>query len=387
MNFNTLDRYLDTFYAEKNIPGVGISVYQYGEHLHTYTAGYADVEKKVPFRADTIFNLYSATKLSTCTAAVRLIEKGRLHLDDPVEKYLPEIAECTVCQEDGTIAQAKNKMTIRHLLSMTAGFSYDSDTAELKDLLEKTEGHPTTRQVAGTLAQTPLLFEPGTHFKYSFCHDVLGAVLEVACGESLENILQKEIFEPIGMVDTTFHLKEEKRFRLAPEYHHFNGKTGCAEKVVYKAGVDMGMGPLYESGGGGLLSTVNDYALLTAMLANGGVSANGQRILKQESIDMMRTHQLTGAALREFEQFAGWNKAGYGYGLGVRVLLDRERNNSLSENGEFGWDGALGCLVLSDPKSGISFFYAQHESGSPWFTWHGMVRNYVYACVIGSGGE
>lgn len=387
MNFKALDRYLDTFYDEKNVPGLGITVYRYGKHLHTYCAGFANVEKKLLFADDTIFNLYSATKISTCTAGMRLVERGLLNLDDPVKKYLPEMGRMKVRQECGEAVPAQNIMRIRHLFSMSAGFSYERDAAVLEPLMERTNGGPSTREVAEALSQTPLLFEPGTRFKYSFCHDVLGAVLETVCEDSLGNILKKNLFDPMEMRDTAFKLDEEKRVRLAPEYYKFNSETGTAERIIYREGVDMEMGPVYESGGGGLMSSVRDYGKLAAMLANGGAAPNGVRILKSETIALMQKNQLTREGLLDFSKFGNWSKAGYGYGLGVRTLMDRERNNALSENGEFGWDGALGCYLAADPRTGIAIFYAQQEGGSKWSTYHGTVRNFAYACVLGSGDE
>lgn len=384
MNFKPLDRYLDTFYLEKNIPGVGISVYRHGKHLHTYCAGYQNVEEKKPFTPETMMNIYSASKISTCTTAMRLIEKGYLRLDDPVAKYLPEMADVTVQTDSGEAVPAKNTMLIRHLFSMSAGFSYDNNHPAINKLKAETDGKPTTRQVVRALAEIPLLFEPGTHFKYSMCHDVLAAVLEEAYGDTFSAILQKELFDPIGMTETTFHLRDDQRINMAPEYHGFDGKTGTARAVVRKEGVDMGMGPVYESGGGGLISCVKDYALLAAALANNGTAPNGTQILTPASIAAMQENQMNPEAQKDFEAMGGWSKMGYGYGLGVRTLVDRERNNSLSENGEFGWDGALGCYVVADPKSGISIFYAQQEGGSQWWNYHGTIRNIAYACVIGA---
>ena len=381
MNFKPLDTYLDSFYKEKNIPGVGISVYRHGKHLHTYCTGFANVEKQIPFAPDTMINLYSATKVSTCTAGLKLVERGLLNLEDPVTEYLPEMADVKVQLKNGDIVPAKNTMLVKHLFSMSAVFSYERGPV-VQRLMEETEGAPTTRQVVRALGKTPLIFEPGTHFKYSFCHDVLGAVMEVACHKSLSTILHDEVFAPLEMIDTGFYLNEEQRTRLAPEYHGFNGLTNTANQVIYREGVDMDMGPRYESGGGGLISCVKDYAILTATLANDGLAPNGQRILKPETIRMMQTNQLTEEGLADFDAFGGFSKAGYGYGLGVRTLMDRERNNALSENGEFGWDGALGCYLVADPKSGIAIFYAQQEGGSKWYTWHGLVRNYAYACVM-----
>ncbi|MBQ8952573.1 MAG: beta-lactamase family protein [Clostridia bacterium] len=384
MNFKALDAYLDTFYREKSIPGVGVAVSLNGEIIHEHFAGFANVEARTPFAEDTMFNLYSTTKVSTVTAAMRLVDRGVLALDDPARKYLPELGAVTVLQEDGSAAPAKNVMRVRHLMSMSAGFTYDGDTPAIRRLLRETSGWPTTRQVIAALASEPLAFEPGAHFRYSFCHDVLAAVMEAAANMPFQDILQRELFEPLGMRDTVFTLNDEQRARLAPEYHGFDGATGTAREVVFKEGLDMGMGPAYRSGGGGLISCVRDYARLAAMLGHGGVTAEGRRLLSREAIDAMRTNQLTQEALPDFEEMGGWSKAGYGYGLGVRTLMDRERNNALSANGEFGWDGALGCYLLADPANGVGIFYAQQEAGSRWYTWHGTVRNLVYAAILGS---
>ena len=383
MNFSALDAYLDSFYREKNIPGVGIAVSVAGEIVHEHYAGFANVERGIPFAGDTIFNLYSATKVSTAAAAMRLVDRNILSLDDPASEYLPELGNVTVRQPDGSVRSARNTILVRHLLSMTAGLTYDREMPSVRRLLEETGGQPTTRQVAAALASEPLAFEPGTHFRYSFCHDVLAALMEEATGLSFPEILKREIFDPLDMKDTAFVLSEEQSARLAPEYHGFDGSTNTAKAVIFKQGVDMGMGPLYRSGGGGLMSTVRDYAKLAATLGNGGVTADGIRILSPQAIALMQTNQLSEEALKDFDTFGGWSKAGYGYGLGVRTLMDRERNNALSSVGEFGWDGALGCYLLADPANHVGLFYAQQEGGSMWWTWHGTVRNIAYAAILG----
>ena len=384
MNFDALDRYLDTFYQEKNIPGLGCAVAVRGEIVHRHFAGFQDVERGIPFGEDTLVNLYSATKISTAAAAMRMVEQGYFGLDTPAAEILPELGDVTVQREDGSVTPAENVMLVRHLFSMSAGFSYDGTGRAVRDLLRETDGRPTTRQVVRALAEEPLLFEPGTHFKYSYCLDVLAAVMEEAAGIPYPEILRRELFEPLGMEDTGFTLSDGQRTRLGPEYHGFDVKTGRAREVILREGFDMGMGTEYRSGGGGLISSVGDYAKLAAMLANRGVTADGKRILSEESIDAMRTNQLGREAMEDYDRFGGWSKAGYGYGLGVRTLLDPERNNSLSAKGEFGWDGALGCYLLADPDTagGVGIFYAQQEGGSPWYTWHGLIRNYAYAGIL-----
>ena len=384
MNFTALDRYLDSFYREKNIPGLGCAVTVGGKTVHEHCAGFADFERGIPFGPDTLVNLYSATKISTAATAVRLIEKGILTLDAPAAEWLPELDRATVRGEYGEVHPIRTPITVRHLLSMSAGFTYDGTTASVKNLIRETNGRPTTRQVAAALVAEPLAFEPGTHFRYSFCHDVLAAVMEAAAGIPYPDVLRRELFDPLGMTDTTFVLTEEQRSRMAPEIHGFDGAMGTARAVIRKEGVDMGMGPAYRSGGGGLISSLRDYAKLAAMLSNRGVTADGVRVLSPESVDAMRENQLNPDAMRDFETMGGWSKAGYGYGLGVRTLLCRERNNSLSANGEFGWDGALGCYLLADPENGVGIFYAQQEAGSKWYEWHGMIRNTAYAAVLGA---
>ena len=382
MNFNALDRYLDSLYAGKNIPGAGCAVTIGGDIVHSHFSGYADVERGIPFAEDTLVNLYSATKISTVTAGMRLVEKGVLSLDSPAADYLPELGDVTVRREDGSASPAENAMLVRHLFSMSAGFTYDLSAEPVKRLLAENSS-PTTRQAVCAIVREPLAFEPGTRFRYSVCHDVLAAVMEAAAGIPYPEILQRELFDPLGMKDTGFTLGAEQKSRLAPEYHGFDGKTGKARSVVLREGVDMGFGKNYRSGGGGLISSVRDYSKLAAMLSNGGVGAGGERILAPASIDAMRQNQLGPDAMADFGQMGGWSKAGYGYGLGVRTLMDPERNNSLSAKGEFGWDGALGCYLLADPENKVGIFYAQQEGGSPWWTWHGMIRNLAYAAVLG----
>lgn len=385
MNFQPLTAYLDSFYTEKSLPMVGCAVYYRHQPVYEYCTGWADVEAKIPMRPDSLVHLYSASKAATVTAGLQLMESGAFSLDDPLSEYLPEFAHPTVRTElpDGKeeIRAAKNPILVRHLFSMQAGLSYDTQTPEIAAVKEATDGQCPTREVVRALAKTPLLFEPGTHFRYSMCHDVLGALIEEVSGERFGEYLRRHVFEPIGMADTAFYLPEEKMSRLAPEYHGFCAATGKSDAIVRRNGMDMGMGPAYESGGGGLTSSLADYILLTETLTNRGTAPNGAVILRPESVELLRQNQMNEASQRDFEAMGGWSKMGYGYGMGVRTLVNRERNNALSRNGEFGWDGALGCYWVADPDAEVAIFYVQQAGGSPWWEWHGTVRNTVYACL------
>ncbi len=380
MNFSRLSAYLDTFYSEKNIPGLGIAMYHRHQPVYEHFTGFSDVENQVPFGRDSIFRLYSATKVVTCTALLQLLEQGKYTLTDPLYAYIPEFEQMLVRHplSDGTeeLFPARHPITIEHLFTMTAGIETIHTDAVRRTVAEN-GGEGPTLAVIKALAQAPLAFEPGSHFKYTVCHDVLGALLEVITGQSFGQYLQEHLFDPLGMKDTSFSLRDESRF--CKLYNRFDGRTHRAESIGETIALQPGRG--YESGGGGLYSTVPDYMVFAEALCNYGLAPNGERILRPETVNAMRSDRLAPAARQDFARFGGGSKLGYSYGLGVRTLVDREDNNSLSQNGEFGWDGARGCYVVIDPESEMTLFYAQQENGSPWYRWHGTVRNYAYASI------
>ncbi|MDR3147977.1 MAG: beta-lactamase family protein [Treponema sp.] len=381
MDFSKLSAYLDSFYREKNIPGVGCAVYHRHTRVYEHYAGFSDVENKVPFGPSTVFHLYSATKLVTASAVLQLCEAGRCALGDPLADYIPEYRHIGVrlVGPDGRelIRPAQNPLTIEHLLSMQGGVG-TFDAEPVRRVIQETDGRAPTLAVVRAAATEPLLFEPGTRFRYSMCFDVLGGLVEVVSGQRFGVYLKEHIFEPLGMKDTGFEGPADPE-RLARDYIGFNAATGRAlqigENIAFKLGSD------YECGGGGLYSTVPDYILFAAALCNGGLGPGGRRILQKETVADMATNRLFGEPAADFAAFGGPSKTGYGYGLGVRVLVDPEQNNALSAQGEFGWDGARGCYVLVDPAEEVAIFYAQQESGSQWWHWHGTVRNYVYASL------
>jgi CubicO group peptidase (beta-lactamase class C family) len=378
MSFSKLTSYLNSFYAEKNIPGLGCAVYYRRKLAYEHYAGFRNVDKRIPFGPDTIFKLYSATKIATAVSVLQLWEDGRISLDAPVSDYIPEYKTLTVKDEDG-IRPAENTLTVRHLLSMRGGVTNALENDEVKRVIKETDGKAGTLDIVRAMASEPLLFEPGTRFKYSACHTVLGGLVEAVTGKRFGEVLNERIFAPLGMTDTSFTLPPEKEARFAPIYNGFNALTGKADSI----GETYNLNPTanFESGGGGLYSTVKDYILLTEALCNFGLAPNGARILTPETVNALRENQLDETCLRDFAEFGGPSKEGYGYGLGVRTLLNREKNNALSQNGEFGWDGARGCYVCADPDSRLALFYAQQEGGSEWWHYHGTIRNFAFASV------
>ena len=374
--------FLDTLYERENVPGNGIRVYHKGELVLEHYTGFQNVAEKIPFSADTVFHIYSATKISTCIAIMQYVERGILRLSDPISEYIPEYQNLMVSKEkaDGTMAYhpAKTAMTIEHLMSMTSGVNaWTKEGKAIVDVFLEEGKKPYTLDVVKRVASIPLAFEPGTHFQYGYSHDVLGGLLEVLSGKTLGEHLTECIFDPLEMNHTAFQVKPQDEKHKTICYLEFDGKTDTSKDV----GTFLGIGAFkeYERGGGGLVSTVPDYGTLAQTLCNGGISPQGYQLLKAETLNDMATNRLGTSQMEDFQQWSGRVRQGYGYGLGVRTMMVPKHNNSLSEVGEFGWDGACGCYVLADPKQAVAIFYAQEEFGTPAWEWHGMLRNLVYA--------
>jgi len=324
--------------------------------------------------------LASILKGLVCAAALTLYEQGRYLLSDPVSEFIPEFKDLTVrrVRPDGqtVIERAKQPMTIRHLFTMTSGLNYDLAEPQMLEAIRRSDGRAPTVEIAKAMAKRPLMFEPGNHFMYSLSHDVLAAVTEVIAGMPFRDYVKKVIFDPCGMNDSAYHLTEAMLPRMAQQYR-FDDEKGVAEPIGPVNGYIFGSE--YDSGGAGMVTSVEDYMRFARMMTRLGVADNGERVLSPGTINLMRTNHLGETQMRDFdwEQFMG-----YGYGLGVRTMMDRTISGSNGPVGEFGWDGAAGAYTLMDPTYGISIFSAMSVTG-----WHniiedqGPLRDVVYECL------
>lgn len=375
MNKEILINYLNSL-EQCGIPGCDCAVIHNHELVFRHTTGYADVKGETPLTEKNTYFLYSATKLFTCTAIMQLIEKGLIDLDDPVSNFLPEYKNLKVKTKEG-ISSAKTPMTIRHLLSMQSGLNYNLDAPSIKKVIKETNGEATTRQVIAALANEPLEFEPGTHFLYSLSHDVLGAVIEVVSGQTFGQYLYEHIFKPLGMENTGFKLTKELTANMSSLFE-FNMDNMTSKPVRSKNRYFLTKN--YESGGAGLISTVNDYILFLDAMCHGGMSINGYRLISRDSIDLMRQDQLNETSKKDFDLFG---RKGYSYGLGVRTLIERENSGVKSPLGEFGWDGAAGAYAVIDVENQLAIFYIQHvmNCGYVYDVIHPKVRDLTYEAL------
>ncbi len=323
--------------------------------VHFESVGYRDLEAQAPMNNDALFRIYSMSKPITGVALMILYEEGKFRLADPVEKYLPELKDLQVyagTDENGEIITEpqNHKMTIRELMSHTGGLSYgifaaspvDSKYVEA-DLLNTNN---TLEEFTARLGQIPLKHQPGTTWEYSVSVDVQGYLVEKLSGQSFGSFLEERIFDPLGMTDTDFHVPEEKVSRFAQVYGYDDmGKLEAGEGFP---GANFLVDPVFESGGGGLVSTAMDYMRFSQMVLNGG-ELDGVRILAPLTVDLMHRDQtpktMVGSVL---------GAQGTSFGLDFAVIEDPVEAESYS-TGEFYWGGAAGTWFWIDPVENLVF--------------------------------
>lgn len=350
-------------FLELGIPGVDLMVCHRGQCILRYFNGVSDKKNQIPLTGKEKYNIYSCSKPITCVAAMQLWEKGLFQLDDLLSDYMPEFANMTVRQPDGTVKPAENPIRIHNLFEMTAGFNYDYKNEAFRQLHARTYGRCPTREFARTLATLPLDFEPGAQYQYSLAHDVLAALVEVLTGQLFHEYVKENIFDPLGMKDSSFLLPIEDYVGVAQLYRY----DKVAEEVIV---MDHGNVPLarlgseHASGGGGCVSTVEDYMKFLEAIRVGDV------ILKKDTIRLMTTNRLSEAQKETFN--AALKKLGFGYGLGMRTP------NPEMGSYDFGWSGAAGAYMAVDTYRDVTIYFSMHVMSSPV---HGKRRR-VIATVL-----
>ncbi|MCX8019251.1 MAG: beta-lactamase family protein [Chitinophagaceae bacterium] len=355
-----IDENIQQWINQGKINGAVALIIRNGYIAYHKAFGYDDPEKKVPLRTDHIFRIASQTKAITSAAVLMLYEEGKFLLDDPVSRYIPELAGLRVLdrfnESDSsyTTVPARSEITIRQLLTHTSGIGYPQiGTKEANAIYAKAglsagigmrEGQVLADDIK-KLSRLPLMHQPGERFTYGFNTDVLGYLVEVVSGMRLDSFFRKRIFEPLGMNDTYFYLPEEKKNRLVTLYRERDNKLEKTDSVIEQNGRFYTLYPktngTYFSGGAGLSSTALDYAKFLQMLLNGGVY-NGKRLLSRHSIRMMTMNQI-GDINR------GVNKFGLGFGITT------EKGSALlpTPEGVFEWGGAFATTYWADPKEKI----------------------------------
>ena len=356
--FEKTKKFCDSF-LEMGLPGFDFAVYKSGECILRYMNGYSDLENKIKIQGCERYNIYSCSKVITCTAALQLWEKGLFSLEDELSKYMPEFSEMNVAYNDN-IEKAKKPILIKHLFEMTAGFSYRCNSPLWTRAKNETNGKVSTREAMKYLACEPLLFEPGDRWEYSLCHDVLAALVEVISGEKFEDYVKKNIFDILGMNDSTFMLAEQEINSIAEQYRFENGKAVNVGKQI----VSFKLGSEYASGGAGGISTVDDYIKFLEGLRT-------YKLLKPDTLKLMMTDRLTKHQKRTY-----WTNDTHGYGLGIRCPKGDKRYI------DFGWGGAAGAFLAVDTENEISLYFGAHLLSSPTQGLRSMLYRFVKADLM-----
>lgn len=369
--------------AAGRIPGAVVMVGRGGKLAYVDVVGQQDRAAGKPMARDSIFRIYSMTKPLVSVAAMMLVEEGKLLLEAPVARYIPSFANARVGVEktDASgnrtleLAAQQRPMTVQDLLRHTSGLTYGffGDSLVKKAYVAAgvgISGDFTTAEFVEKLAALPLHFQPGSTWDYSYSTDVLGRVLEVVTGESLHSLLKRRLLDPLGMRDTSFYVPEPARQARIAEPLADDSTIGVGAPVGDPRKVEK-----FESGGGGLVSTADDYARFAQMLANGG-TLDGRRYLGAQTLAFMTADHLGGIA-RTPLYLPG---PGYTFGLGFAVRTEAGQAPYTSPAGEFNWGGAGGTYFWVDPKNDL-FVVFMMQSPRQRVPYRSILRNMVYAAI------
>jgi CubicO group peptidase (beta-lactamase class C family) len=375
-----LDAGMQRFVDESRLAGVTTLLARRGKIVHTSTFGKRDIRKPDPMTRDSIFRIYSMTKPITGAAMMMLFEEGKWQLDDPVSRYIPELAKLQVYvgdNPDGTmkLEDARRSMTMRELMTHSSGLGYVLNQANAVDRLIIKEqilnAEAPLQVMIDKLARTPLMAQPGTRWYYSIAIDVQGYLVEKLSGQKFGDFLQARLFGPLGMKDTAFYVPKDKLSRLARI--HTDGQSGQLAPPGDDA-VDVTTPPAGPSGGGGLYSTGDDYLRFTQMLLNGG-EFEGKRYLSPRTVQMMRTNHLAAEPLKTV-------RAGTGWGLGFRTVIDAAAAGEPAADGTFDWYGIGGTWFWIDPATDLTFVGMIQHRGRANNEIRTISRNLVYQALV-----
>lgn len=388
-----IDEHLSSRYVDPGkIAGAMTVVVRRGKVAFRSTLGSMDLVRAKPMREDTIFRIYSMTKPVTSVALMMLHERAVFSLSDPVHKWIPGWQNLGVYRygrhPNFTTEPTLRPMTVRDLLTHTSGLTYGFmertgvDAAYRKLGVGKFDGEGNLREFIETLGTLPLEFSPGTRWNYSVATDVVGHLVEVMSGQSLDEYFRTNIFEPLGMVDTGFSVKSEKVDRFAANYSRAQDGSltlvDDPEKSPYTKQVT------YFSGGAGLVSTAADYVRFAEMLRRGG-ELDGVRLLGPRTLRYMTTNHLPGggdlAAVAQ-GSFSETRYEGVGFGLGFSVTVDPVRAQVPSSVGEFGWGGMASTAFWVDPKEDLTVVFLTQLMPSTTFNFRGQLKSIISAAII-----
>jgi len=366
------------------LAGVETCVWQRGQIVQRETFGYQNLETKTPLATDSIYRIYSMTKPIASVALMMLYEEALFNLTDAVEQYIPAFKHIQVYGLDGEYEEPARAMTIQDLLRHTAGLSYgghiesNSPVDELYDQADLFNPNITNAEFTERVANLPLLYHPGEKWHYSVATDVVGYLVEVLSDKPLAEFLQEKIFDPLGMVDTAFHIDPSKLNRFCTLY----GKTLDSDFSVLDLPDSSEFIPpvAMHSGGSGLVSTTSDYLKFAQCILNQG-ELDGVRLLGPKTVALMTSDHLT-AALRPISFEGAEPMLGMGFGLGFGVMLDMAQAGVMGSVGDHGWGGYAETFFWIDPQENMIAILMSQYQPSQTYPIRKEFRTAVYQALI-----
>jgi CubicO group peptidase (beta-lactamase class C family) len=377
----------------QKIAGCQTVVARHGEVGYFSSLGSMDLERGKPVADDTIWRIYSMTKPITGVALMTLYERGHFQLDDPIHRFIPEWRDLKVAEKtaDGSkrLVEPERPMSVRDALMHMTGLGWGIEGPLVMDrFLEAmaiVRGGPTgtLQTMVENLADKPLVFHPGTRWLYGLSTDVCGKLVEAISGESFDEYLRREIFEPLQMRDTAFSVPEAEIDRLAASYGRRRDKT---LKLIDDPGHSTyRRQPSFLSGGGGLVSTTEDYLRFCRMLLNGG-ELDGVRVLGRKTVELMTINHLPGAGeLRSFALPGAYGETGFdgvGFGLTMAVGLGQAETQAIGSRGDYYWGGAASTIFWVDPAEDLIVIFMTQLMPSGSFNFRGQLKSIIYPAII-----
>lgn len=384
--------HFDQYVQDRRIPGFLAVVTRGGKVAYVDRRGYRDLESGAPVEGDTRFRIYSMTKLITSVAVMICYEEGLLDLDDPLSKFVPEFEHTRVFAAGSSVSPVtvpvERPITIWNLLTHTAGLTYGWKFKHPVDAMYRSAGfHPVTPEgldLAGCcrkLAKLPLCCQPGTEWNYSVATDVLGRVVEVVSGQSLDQFFEDRVFKPLVMRETSFYVEGEGAEKLAVLYSP-EAVTGRATRATREGKLALSR-PSVLLGGSGLVSTAADYHRLTQMMLNKG-TLDGVRILGPRTVSYMARNHLPGGV--DMAHFGGpipeASDRGVGFGLGVSVVIDPVALKLTCNAGQYGWSGSASTWFWVDPVEELTVLFFTQLIPSSTYPIRRELEQLVYSAIV-----
>jgi CubicO group peptidase (beta-lactamase class C family) len=384
------EHFSSTYVEPGKIAGCQFTVVRGGHVAYHRSLGLMDREAQTPMADDAIFRIYSMTKPIASVALMQLYERGLFQLLDPVHRYIPEwrtLQVGLVGDDDAiTLVKPQRPMNMRDVLMHTTGlpgglFPGSPIDAAFNEALQAQGGGQTLETVTTLLAEHPLKFHPGTQWNYGLSTDIVGRLVEILSGLPFDEYLQREIFDPLGMVDTGFYVPENSLPRLAACYQYRPANTPLLMEGSFANGILRPRS--YLSGAGGLVSTTADYVAFCQMLANGG-QLDGRRVLGRKTLELMTVNHLAGGATLQDMAIGGFGEAGFegvGFGLGFAIGLGPAATTMAGSAGDFYWGGAASTAFWVDPSEDLFVVFMTQLFPSVAYPFRAQLRALVYQAI------